>query len=121
VIGVERTQILSVSTSAGTPGKIRRLTKKLEKIERTAQQLNKSELNEQLANARRSLDAIERDLDPEEATVLKKTLPIETIPLPRQRPSERVAKPRMKHPARAERPKPARKLRIRYHNIVSSR
>jgi len=99
-------QIFRVERRTKTPGKILRLSKRLEELNEVLPRLSKSVREQQLEVVQRQFDEIKKDLTEDEATKLGKALRFENIPpLQEQLPSDEMPdEPRVaiRHPSQVD-------------------
>lgn len=79
-------QIFRFERRLKTPGKLKRLSKHLERIERQAPDLSPNNLAKELAAARHELNQIAADISPEEMKLIDKAISPSTLPRPRKWP-----------------------------------
>jgi hypothetical protein len=79
-LGASKRQIYRVEKRLKAPGKINRLIKKLEKLDRIASTLNKAEMRNQLESVRHDLDMLEKEMASDEIEALKISLEFKNLP-----------------------------------------
>jgi hypothetical protein len=113
----------SVAIRDMTPGKIARVIERLEKLQQVEKHAPSRLVQEELRRIARDVQAIERDLQPQEKQFVQKQLHLEGLPplhkLPEPRPGReeeaRIGVVR-KQKDRIDRPYSDRRKRLRYHN-----
>jgi hypothetical protein len=78
--GASKRQIYRVEKRLKAPGKINRLIKKLESLDRMANTLSKAEMRRQLDSVKRDLDLLEKDMTSEEIEGLQNSLKFKNLP-----------------------------------------
>ena len=121
--------VLKISTSTKTPGKIKRLTSKLDKLD-AGTPLPAPQVKRELSTAKQVLDSIGGDMTDTEMKHLRTLLEFQHLPPPQNWPSKpkktphptlhKASQPAL-HKEKSPAKLPSRKPRLRYHNIISVR
>jgi hypothetical protein len=90
--GAPKRQIYRVEKRLKAPGKINRLIKKLESLDRMADRLSNAEMRRQLDSVKRDLELLEKDMTSEEIERLQKTLEFKNLPPLKDLPERRQAR-----------------------------
>lgn len=116
-------QVVNIRTNTKTPGKVIRLLKKLEKLDRGVKQIPKTDLNDGLATAKQTLQSITRDISDAEVENLRTQLEFNNLPPVEDWPSHSRKMPKhskalspLQYSSKAPAPQ---KRRLLYHNTFS--
>lgn len=123
--GVSEEKIIKRTTSAQTPGKIKRLTSTLKVLDSKMHSTSPAEINKKLAKARHNLESIASDISDAEIGNLKTILQFHSLPAPSNWPTKPKPQPKpsdqtkpllgSKAPLKAVRAKP----HLRFHEVIS--
>ncbi len=94
--GVEKEEVYRFERRLKTPGKIYRLSKRLETIERSIGDLSPKAIQAELAKARFELDALAGDLSQEEMHFVREKLPPKKLPKPSDWPEQELPRVALK-------------------------
>ncbi len=90
---VNKSQVFRVERRLKTPGRLNRLLKKLEQLDRVAEKMGTDKLQDELKEVQRELAAIQNELSDEDNKVLQRALVFENLPTLRRRPLNRRVEP----------------------------
>jgi hypothetical protein len=90
---VNKGQIYRVERRLKTPGKINRVLKKIEQLDKAAETMGTDKLQDQLKDVQDELQAIQSELSEEDRKKMRQALIFENLPMLRERPRNRRAEP----------------------------
>jgi hypothetical protein len=93
--GASNKQVFRKERRLKTPGKVLRLMKKLERLEKNFDNLSPNDLKNELKKAREDLDSIADDLTPDDVTTLNKQLVYKKIGGPQNWPDAQATMPKV--------------------------
>ena len=93
---VNKGQIYRVERRLKTPGKINRVLKKIEQLDKAAETMGIDKLQDQLKDVLDELQAIQSELSEEDRKKMRQALIFENLPMLRERPRNRRAEPTLK-------------------------
>jgi hypothetical protein len=90
---VNKGQVYRVERRLKTPGKINRVLKKIEQLDKAAETMGTDKLQDQLKDVQDELQAIQSELSEEDRKKMRQALIFENLPMLRERPRNRRAEP----------------------------